>query len=238
MWLPLKYTYSRNYTVRNITSGAYDNIRLMAGDSQHAVAYPWKTARLAIADGNETVPSYSLFDFSAACWYFAESLTNQLKKEGKEVPVIGLISTAIGGSMIEEWMPNSTIAGCKNLSLAPHNQMLYDKNVRPYLKMTLKGFLWYQGENDMHGVKGSVIDHTGYACAMPALVKQWRQEWSKVPDTTSPQAYFGIVQIPPSGTEGGPNLGAMNIAQTGSYGTLPNPVMPNTFMAATFDLND
>ena len=46
--------------------------------------------------------------------------------------------------------------------------------------------------------------------------------------TTSPTAPFGIVAIPGSGTEGGPNLGAMNQAQTGSYGSLPSPAMPET----------
>ena len=44
--------------------------------------------------------------------------------------------------MIEEWLTNETIATCSNLSLAQHNQMLYDQNVRPYLSMTVKGWLW------------------------------------------------------------------------------------------------
>lgn len=145
MWLPLHYTYSRNYTVANISQGHFDNIRLMAGDSQRGTSFPWKTARQAIADGNETTPTYSLFDFSAACWYFAEALTTTLRAAGKPVPTLGLISTAIGGSMIEEWMLNETIATCSNLSLATHNQMLYDQKVRPYLSMTVKGFVWYQG---------------------------------------------------------------------------------------------
>jgi hypothetical protein len=94
------------------------------------------------------------------------------------------------------------------------------------------------GENDMHGVKGNTLKHTGYACAQEALVRLFREKWSAVAGTTSPDAPFGIVAIPPSGTEGGPNLGAMNIAQTGSFGFLPNAAMPNTFIAETFDLND
>ena len=35
MWLPVFYSYSRNDSLANITAGKYDNIRLMAGDSQH-----------------------------------------------------------------------------------------------------------------------------------------------------------------------------------------------------------
>lgn len=61
----------------------------------------------------------------------------------KVVP-LGLVSTAIGGSMIEEWVPNTTIDNCKNVSIAGHNQMLYDEKVLPYLEMTVKGWLWYQ----------------------------------------------------------------------------------------------
>jgi hypothetical protein len=41
----------------------------MAGNSQSSTTFPWKTAAQAIADGNESVPIYSLFDFSGACWY-------------------------------------------------------------------------------------------------------------------------------------------------------------------------
>lgn len=39
MWLPMHYSYSRNFTVANISQGKYDNMRLMAGDSQHATRY-------------------------------------------------------------------------------------------------------------------------------------------------------------------------------------------------------
>lgn len=90
----------------------------------------------------------------------------------------------------------------------------------------------------MHGVKGNSLQKTGYACAMPSLVKLWREKWSAVSGTTDPNAPFGVVALPGSGSEGGPNMGAMNIAQTASYGTLPNPAMPNTFLAEAYDLND
>ena len=69
MWLPLFHTFSRNYTVGNITAGKYSNIRLMAGNSQSATTFPWMTAAQSIANGNTTVPDYTLFDFSGACWY-------------------------------------------------------------------------------------------------------------------------------------------------------------------------
>jgi hypothetical protein len=51
---------------------------------------------------------------------------------------------------------NTTLATCKNTSLiGAGQQSLWDKNVVPYLSMTVKGFLWYQGENNMHGAKSA-----------------------------------------------------------------------------------
>ena len=41
-----------------------------------------------------------LFHFSATCYYFGQSLTDEL---GATAPPIGLIHTAWGGSMVEQW---------------------------------------------------------------------------------------------------------------------------------------
>ena len=81
----------------------------------------------------------------------------------------------------------------------------------------------------MHGIKGHV--DTGYSCMMPAMIAQWRKFWSVEPHTTPSDAPFGLVVLPASGGEGGANMGAMRLAQTGSFGVLPNAAMPNTFMA-------
>ena len=66
---------------------------------------------------------------------------------------------------------------------------------------------------------------------MRQLITGWRAAWSKVPNTTDPLAPFGVVTLASSGSEGGPNFGTMRIAQTMSYGVLPTPTMPNTFVA-------
>ena len=66
---------------------------------------------------------------------------------------------------------------------------------------------------------------------MRQLITGWRAAWSKVPGTTDPLAPFGVVTLASSGSEGGPNFGTMRIAQTMSYGVLPTPTMPNTFVA-------
>jgi hypothetical protein len=48
--------------------------------------------------------------FSAACWYFGMSLSDKMTKtatEGSEPVPIGLISSTIGGTTIQEWLPPS-----------------------------------------------------------------------------------------------------------------------------------
>jgi hypothetical protein len=54
--------------------------------------------------------------------------------------------------------------------------------------MTVKGWTWYQGENDMFEVKGNSNAKVGYSCMMKALVQQWRTLWSATPNTTAPGA--------------------------------------------------
>jgi hypothetical protein len=90
----------------------------------------------------------------------------------------------------------------------------------------------------MGGTKGNVDASTGYACAMKQLVAGWRSVWSRTPGTTDPTAPFGVVTLASSGSEGGPNFGAMRIAQTASWGILPNPDIPNSFLAQAYDLDD
>lgn len=250
MWLPLGNTFNRNKTLSAILQGGkYRNMRGMIGNSGNGnsvVSNPWMTA-LAAAQA-VTQPLHSdtgLMDFGAACWYFGQTLVDlavsagDLTSNGEPVP-LGLINTAIGGQRIEEYQVNDTDSGPTHCGGAPSvwNGRLYAKMIMPFVDMTTKGFVWYQGENNMGGVKGSSTARVGYACNQQALVEGWRKAFSATPGTTDPLAPFGIVTLASSGSEGGPNMGAMRQAQTASYGILPNPAMPNTFLAQAYDLDD
>ena len=108
--------------------------------------------------------------------------------------------------------------------------------------MTVKGWLFYQGENNagfLHGNAGTASQPpSGYACMMPALVKLFRGRWSQIPNTTSPSAAFGVVSLSAHDSEGSNDMASFRWAQQGSYGTLPNAGMVNVFMAHAFDLQD
>lgn len=138
----------------------------------------------------------SINQFSAACWHFAEHLTDIMEKNNETIIPFGLVSSQWGGTMVEHWQPNSTLnAGvCKNSSGGSYAEWqnkrydidsggLYNGMVRPFVNMTIKGALWYQGENNVfqcHGANsnsqgansgsggpfacGTTETATGYAC--------------------------------------------------------------------------
>jgi len=249
MWLPLLYTFSRNESIAKIKDGKYSNIRIMAGSSGNAPygsdehfnpgygrkggSNPWMMAQQAVEEER-------FEGFGATCWYFAERLVDL----GITKTPIGLANTAIGGQRIEEYSSNSSLHMCTQ-RVGEDSQywdaQLFATQVLPFVDMTLKGWLWYQGEANMIGIKGNSIANVGYGCEIRQLIQGWRRVWSEVNGTTDPLAPFGIVTLASSGMPsvgGGRNMGAMRHAQTANYGVLPNPVLPNTFLAQAYDLDD
>lgn len=132
--------------------------------------------------------------------------------------------------------------------------------VLPFVNMTIKGALWYQGENNVfqcHDANdpnqsqnphhrgggpfacGDVGSDTGYACMMRNLVSTWRKAWSVALNTTPKDFPFGIVSLAGGTSEAHDNnMGAFRFAQTGNRGFLPSKAMPNTFSAQAFDAGD
>ena len=96
----------------------------------------------------------SVFDtFSATCLYFGLELVDAL---GSAAPPIGLIQSAVGGSTIEAWQSNETLAKCTErmvprAGLEPGKPpfpflqhqptALYYGYVTPFVNMTVAGFL-------------------------------------------------------------------------------------------------
>jgi hypothetical protein len=86
--------------------------------------------------------------------------------------------------------------------------------------------------------KGNSDANVGYSCLFRELINGYRSVWSATPGTTDPLAPFGAVALPTGGSEGGPNMGAMRLAQTLGHGVLPTPTMPNTWIVQAYDLED
>ena len=118
----------------------------------------------------------SVRDFSATAYYFG-----RLVNEIIDVPV-GLIVAAWGGSACEAWMtadwlkafPDAKIpqseADIKSKNRTP--TVLYNGMLHPLIGMTMKGVIWYQGEDNWNRA------HT-YADMFTTLINGWRAEWKQ-----------------------------------------------------------
>lgn len=111
---------------------------------------------------NNTTKRHSPFaQFAATCMYFGVELINARKAMGMDADVpVGLIQSAIGGSQIESWMDNETLTICKNESLTggavPEDSgRLHYGMVAPFVNYSVVGWVWYQGEDNVHGDMGN-----------------------------------------------------------------------------------
>merc|ERR1719295_366975 len=247
MELAMHFTFSRNTSYQSISDGRYRNIRYitMKRVEPSNVSYvlppmksavnQWQPVRSEIVDVSL---DYGLDKFSAPCWYFAESLVDLY---GVKDVVIGLIDTAVGGSKIEQWIQNQTVERVCDSTNCPAAGCggLYNGLVASYLNMTVRAFLWYQGENNVFEEPGSWYNNTGYGCMEPFMLRQWRSQWSVTPGTTSPVTPFGLVTLAGGTSEGhGQNMGRFRWTQMGSFDYLPNHELVNTFAAQAYDLGD
>jgi sialate O-acetylesterase len=116
----------------------------------------------------------SVANFSATGWFFGKLIQQQL-----HIP-IGLISCNWGGSNVEAWMDAQTLKDFSDIkipqpadSIKRPNQTptaLYNGMLHVILGYGIKGVIWYQGESNRMGADE-------YAQLLPAMVKQWRNEW-------------------------------------------------------------
>ena len=269
MELLMHFTFSRNDTLDSLAKGMYQNIRIRQFPhypqneptytvnpnmgALQAGASTWLGAGQALAmeetmricpwcgSTNRSV----LMSFSAACWYFGQALTDELSKmnDGK-APPIGLIASSVGGTMIELWTPVEELENCKNTSCGNKINTtvcgtLYNGMVAPFINMTVKGYIWYQGENNVFADTGNSMEGTGYGCMLPNMIRTWRKMWSITPGTTDPLAGFGVYTLAGGTSEGhGTHMGGFRWSETANYGVVPNEAMPNCFIASGYDLGD
>lgn len=118
----------------------------------------------------------SVRDFSATAYHFGRELRTML-----DVPV-GLVVAAWGGSACEAWMtadwlkafPDAKIPASpediKSKNRTP--TVLYNGMLHPIIGYTMRGVIWYQGEDNVNRYKT-------YADMMTAMIRGWRSEWNQ-----------------------------------------------------------
>jgi len=154
----------------------YPNLRLMtvshsSKSSQEAlISQPWSRASPALLNDTE-----KWGNFSAVCYLSGRDL---LKKLGGDVPV-GMISSNVGGTMIQRWTPPDIIKQCDD-GIGSGGD-LYNGMIAPLTSVKFKGWLWYQGEQNIGaGRDGGFPGHGGefYACAFHKMIGAWRDAFN------------------------------------------------------------
>ena len=153
---------------------------LHSADSQLRLFTVKRNSRFAPVDTvsghwSEAAPA-SVREFSATAYHFGRELRRMLG-----VPV-GLIVTSWGGSACEAWMkadwlkafPDAKIpateADVKSKNRTP--TVLYHGMLHPLIGITMRGVIWYQGEDNVPRYKT-------YANMLTTMVRGWRAEWGQ-----------------------------------------------------------
>ncbi len=141
-------------------------------------------------------------DFSAVGYSFGKKLSDSL-----DIP-IGLIFTGIGASSVQAYIPKKDLANDAMLYKAylqpylvdPKSKqpvdggfsfekvmrpyLLYNAMVHPLINLSIRGFIWYQGE-------ANHLERESYVRATQTMINSWRRDFSQG------QLPFYYVQIAP-----------------------------------------
>ncbi len=120
-------------------------------------------------------------DFSGVAYYFGRKLFNELN-----IP-IGLVQSAYGGASCQAFMKREALAAdtlLKKQYLDPYDKnsnektlvlrpmLIYNAMIHPVVNLSIKGFLWYQGESNAGEIKL-------YPKLNAAMINSWRKEFNQ-----------------------------------------------------------
>lgn len=180
-------------------------------------------------NGWEIASPETVANFSAVAYFFGQQLQEIL-----DVPV-GLIQTSWGGSSVEAWTSKEVLREFQTVDLEKVDisnkpniipTVLFNAMIHPIISFTIKGALWYQGENN----RGKPEE---YKKLFPAMVKDWRARWNQ---GDFPFYYTQIAPFNYGGNhqfEISKNSAFMREAQLDCL-----ELIPNSGIAITLDLGD
>lgn len=169
---------------------------------------------------------YNAARFSATAYFFARSLYDEL-----HVP-IGIITADWGGTTIETWMSKEVIDrdfAHEFDDVVPEDaypktpSVLFNGMINPILPYTVKGFLWYQGEDNR-------LRPEQYTRLQPAYAAMLRDLFR------NPDAPFYFVQIAPYAYAGKADSFASGFFYEAQQKTLA--LIPHSGIVPTLDLGE
>lgn len=135
---------------------------------------------------------------------------------------VGLVVTAVGGSLVEQWLDPKTLA--ENPTITDANKGgLWNEFVAPVAGYGIRGTAWIQGEQNCNA-KASVT----YAERFNALIKGWRRAWGQ----GDFPFYFGQLSST-SGSHDPNNTSYVAVVREGQRAAL---TLPNTAMSVNMDI--
>jgi sialate O-acetylesterase len=179
--LPPSFSVVANYQTE-IAAANYPLIRLTTIKTN---AKNKETDTLATTASWSICSTEAAAKFSAVAYYFGRKLNTEL-----DVP-IGLIVSAVNGSSCESWVTQTALKDEKKLNAYYRVSvgLLYNGMINPLKNLSIKGFIWYQGESNQQN------DPDNYAALNAILIKDWRIAFG---DDKLP---FYFVQLPPVGQQ-------------------------------------
>lgn len=118
----------------------------------------------------------SVREFSATAYYFGKTLRRNLG-----VPV-GLIVVSWGGSACEAWMNADWLRAFPTVKVPQSAADIWSKNrtptvlyngmLRPIIGYTMRGAIWYQGEDNVNRSET-------YADLLSTMIRGWRSDWQQ-----------------------------------------------------------
>lgn len=157
-------------------------------------------------------PRVGPYEFSEVTYYFGKALHEKLK-----VPV-GMICTAWGGTAAKEWTPASDPEKRFDFTSGKNQRgpgSFYQSSLHGIPPLTIRGAIWYQGENDGRNRK--------YHEDLEALIGSWRAKWGRK------DMHFYMAQIAQTTYAGG----MLGVWEAQSW-VMDN--VPNTGLAPSNDL--
>ena len=179
-----------NATEEVAMSASYNNIKMFKVGKQVSDTPTDQIPSNSWDSWVDASDSDMLDQFSAVCFLYARDMTDML---GDPTKVFGLINSDWGGTRVEAWCSPDTLTACgveENIDEEKpqnSNSYLFNSMVVPFLRHTIYGALWYQGEANCNW------NTDLYACTFYGMIDDWRQRWAE--SGTNPDYPFGFVQL-------------------------------------------